>query len=273
MHRHDRKRCYRHNRWPPSALEDKCLILKVWIAPCCHLEKHTHFPIPHVLSQLNMILRVALRLTSLGLTKDILLAPEAMGGFGQAGIGTYALCTDSKSVVQYLATQSSVPSTLSEGFGRWVHSQGLVGNEVTLPCIQLAPSSAQLPGFVGWSLRACSLVKRRLPPAQPTLQGCLGAVFQRYGGSSEIHKMAWVYKTRSTKPPSTDHHHNKILLSSHTYSNNTDGRSHRDQRRHYSPASKRETTSQNRPKMIGARRCMPSCLVICPLLSLFHFLS
>ena len=133
----------------PMTLVEKCLILKVWIAPCCHLIARTYFPIPHVVSQLNMIQRVALRLTSLGLTRDILVQPKAIGGFGQAGMGTYALCPQSKSFVQYMAPRSSVPATLSEGFGRWVHSQGLVCNEVTLPYIQLAPSSAQRPELVG----------------------------------------------------------------------------------------------------------------------------
>ena len=58
--------------------------LKLWIALCYHLTACTYFPTPHMVSQLNMLQRVALRLTCWGLTRDILAEPEAMGGLGQA---------------------------------------------------------------------------------------------------------------------------------------------------------------------------------------------
>ena len=146
---------------------EKYLILKVWIAPCCHITISTYFPTPHVVSQLNLIQQVALRLTSRGLTRDILAEPEGKGRLGQAGMGTYALWTHSKSFVQYVAKPSSMPATLSEGFGRRAHSQGLVCNEVTLPYIQLAPSSPHPPGFLIAALRAYSEVKRSPPPPTP----------------------------------------------------------------------------------------------------------
>ena len=76
---------------PPMTLAEKCLVLKVWIALCCHITAHTYFPTPRVVSPLNMSQRLALRLTSWGLTRDILTTLEAMGGLGQACMGTYAL--------------------------------------------------------------------------------------------------------------------------------------------------------------------------------------
>ena len=66
----------------PLGLEEKAYLFSSWIAPVCYLPARAYRPTEHVLSQLNLVHKIALGLNNWHLTMPILQLPARGGGVG-----------------------------------------------------------------------------------------------------------------------------------------------------------------------------------------------
>ena len=64
----------------PLGLEEKAYLFSSWIAPVCYLPARAYRPTEHVLSQLNLVHKIALGLNNWHLTMPILQLPVREGG-------------------------------------------------------------------------------------------------------------------------------------------------------------------------------------------------
>ena len=124
-----------------------------------------------MISQLNMVHKVALDLTTWHVTMPILALPPAEGGFGQAGLGAYAQWVHSQAFVQSVVRLASVSELHAAPFRRWTGGVGLVLDLVFLPYLQLAPVPRTKPSFLKGSLKCYSVAWRgggvTAPPPPP----------------------------------------------------------------------------------------------------------
>ena len=85
------QKCFQaREQWPRCPWQWRSVrICLSWVAPVVHLMARAYVPTDHVISQLNMVHRVALDLTTWHLTMPTLALPASGGGMGQVGLGAY----------------------------------------------------------------------------------------------------------------------------------------------------------------------------------------
>ena len=141
-------------------MAERAYLFASWVAPVVYLTARAYAPTEHVISQLNMIHRVALDLTTWHLTMPILALPVTEGGFGQAGLGVYAQWVHSQAFVQVVVRPASIEKVHADPFHRWASGKGLVLDPLFLPYLQLAPIPLSKPTFLQGSLKCYSVVRR-----------------------------------------------------------------------------------------------------------------
>ena len=86
----------------PLGLEENSFLFSSWVAPVCYLTARAYQPSQHACSQMDMVHRTALGISTWHLTMPILVRPPSEGGLGQASLSAYAQWTHSHTVVQYV---------------------------------------------------------------------------------------------------------------------------------------------------------------------------
>ena len=176
----------------PLGTEEKAHFFTTWVAPVLYLMARAHEPTDKVLSQLNLIQRVALGLNSWHLMAGILSMPKKQGGLAHAPLASYALWVHSHSFVTAVCHPHVYDASHMEQFQSWAGRVGMVLDEATLPYIQLALVNIRKPSFLQGALRAYSRVRRggsEVPPPPPQLLPQMGiwhSVFFGAGGGYRI---------------------------------------------------------------------------------------
>ena len=176
----------------PLGTEEKAHFFTTWVAPVLYLMARAHEPTDKVLSQLNLIQRVALGLNSWHLMAGILSMPKKQGGLAHAPLASYALWVHSHSFVTAVCHPHVYDASHMEQFQSWAGRVGMVLDEATLPYIQLAPVNIRKPSFLQGALRAYSRVRRggsEVPPPPPQLLPQMGiwhSVFFGAGGDTGL---------------------------------------------------------------------------------------
>ena len=86
----------------PLGMEEKAYLFSSWVASVCYLPARAYRPTAHVLSQLNLVHKIALGLNDWHLTMPSLQLPLKEGGLGQASLAAYAEWVHSHSFVRYV---------------------------------------------------------------------------------------------------------------------------------------------------------------------------
>ena len=151
----------------PLGLEEKAYLFSSWIAPVCYLRARADRPTEHVLSQLNLVHKIALGLNNWHLTMPILQLPIREVGLAQASLAAYAEWVHSQSFVRFVQRPAQFAERHVAPFRRWAFSFGLLIEEEFLPFLQVA--LVPLPGssFLQGSLKSYSIVRREggeIPP-------------------------------------------------------------------------------------------------------------
>ena len=144
----------------PLWLEEKAYLFSSWIVPVCYLPARAYRPTDHVLSQLNVVHKIALGLNNWHLTMPILQLPAKEGGLAQANLAAYAEWVHSQSFVRFVQRPAQFAERHVAPFRRWAFSVGLLIEEEFLPFLQVALVPLPRPSFLQGSLRSYSVVRR-----------------------------------------------------------------------------------------------------------------
>ena len=131
-----------------------------WVAPVAYVTARAYVPTELVLSQLNMVHRVALDVTTWHLMMPILALPAAEGGLGQVGLVLYVQCLHSHTFLRSVTWLASLAEVHTGPFRRWASRVGLVMEPATLPYLQLALIPLSPPLFLQGYLKAYSVLQR-----------------------------------------------------------------------------------------------------------------
>ena len=133
----------------------------------CYLPARAYRPTDHVLSQLNVVHKIALGLNNWHLTMPILQLPAKEGGLAQANLAAYAEWVHSQSFVRFVQRPAQFAERHVAPFRRWAFSVGLLIEEEFLPFLQVALVPLPQPSFLQGSLKSYSVVRREggdVPP-------------------------------------------------------------------------------------------------------------
>ena len=123
----------------PLGMEEKAHLFATWTAPVLYLTARAHEPTDKVLSQLNLIQRVALGLNSWHLTAGILSMPKREGGLAHAPLASYALWVHSHSFVTAVCHPHVYDASHVEKFQCWAGRVGHGGGAGTGPFTPTPP--------------------------------------------------------------------------------------------------------------------------------------
>ena len=145
----------------PLGLEEKAHLFSSWIAPMCYLPARAYRPTDHVLSQLNLVHKIALGLNNWHLTMPILQLPVKEGMLAQANLAAYAEWVHTQSFVRFVRRPAQFAERHVTPFRRWAFSVGLLIEEEFLPFLQMALVPLPRPSFLQGSLKSYSVVRGR----------------------------------------------------------------------------------------------------------------
>ena len=160
------------------SLEEKAFLFSTWVAPVVYLTARAYNPTQQVLTQLDLVHKVALGLNNWHLTMPILLLPPAAGGLGQASLGAYVQWVHSHTFVMVVATPSRIASAHMGPFQRWANLVGLLLETDFLQYLQLGPVPLPSPTFLQETVKAYSELRKTggggVPPPPAHHMGMLG---------------------------------------------------------------------------------------------------
>ena len=184
----------RHLSTLPLSLEEKTVLLQMWISPCCYLTARVHRPNLHVERQMHVTQATALSMSCWGLTRGILAEPTSRGGVEMARLAAYVQWVHSHSFVLFAQGVFRLSRGLTQPFEDCANSVGWTYNSTTLPYLQLSPVVKRPPGYLGGSLRSYSEVRKGMPvpPHPPPMRtGVMGlwhnAVFRNVQRQTYAH--------------------------------------------------------------------------------------
>ena len=162
----------RHLSTLPLSLEEKSVLLQMWISPCCCLTARVHRPNVHVERQMQVIQGTALSMSCWGLTRGILAEPTTRGGIDMASLASYVQWVHSHSFVTFTQGVLQLSRSLTQPFEEWTWAVGLGCNGATMPYLQLSPVVKRPPGYLGGSLQSYSEVRKGMlvPPPPPPMR-------------------------------------------------------------------------------------------------------
>ena len=198
----------RHLSTLPLSLEEKSVLLQMWISPCCHLTTRVHWPNVHVERQMQVIQATALSMSCWGLTRGILAEPTTRGGIDMASLASYVQWVHSHSFVMFTQGVLQLSRSLTQPFEEWAGALGLAYNGATLPYLHLSPVLERPLGHLGGSLQPYSEVRKGMPvppPPPPMRTGVMGLWHNSYGYSNPMGYQISDFRLLWTIPPNPQH--------------------------------------------------------------------
>ena len=151
----------------PLTLPERAQVLQEWILPLLIYPARAYFPTEEVHNKLAHIYRIALRVSSWGLTLPIWQQPPKLGGPSLPKPSVYLLSQHATHFVTSRAEPATLSPISARHFEGWARRFGVAAELADLPWFQLGPIPWNTYPFVGTSAKAFSLPRKQAPVIPP----------------------------------------------------------------------------------------------------------
>ena len=143
----------------PLGLDERVLILKIWIVPPLTFTARAYQPSDLVISQLRNIYWVGLKLTSWSVTLRILSQPPVKGGYNLLQPGAYLHWQFAHMFVSFIRQPHKLSADIVQPMTNWSKRIGLVLHPGFLPLLQIGITEWKHVPYLGLSGKSFSWLK------------------------------------------------------------------------------------------------------------------
>ena len=148
----------------PLGLNERVLILKIWIVPLLNFTARAYQPNDPVIFHLRNIYWVGLKLTSWSVTLPILSQPPGKGGYNLLQPQAYLHCQFAHMFVSFIRQPHKLSADIVQPMTNWSKNIGLVLHPGFLPLLQIGITEWKHLPYLGLSGQSFSWLKQQDEP-------------------------------------------------------------------------------------------------------------
>ena len=154
----------------PLTHHERVALFQEWVLPLLIFPARAYFPTHAVISQVSVVYKTALCLTSWGLTLPILELRPGLGGDTLPRPSKFSLWQHATAFMLSRQESTVVPPLSRSHLRTWASTFGVPLEARFLPWLQLGPIPWKTYPFLGMSCKAFSLLRKpaKVPPPPPT---------------------------------------------------------------------------------------------------------